>query len=339
MKKATPSHLTPKQVDHTLCGPPVKEVPVPPEVSDLIKKFPEVFSAKLPDGLPPQRDTDHKIEIVPGSKPPARRIYRMSPAEEMELKLQLEDHLRAGRLRPSVSPYGAGTLFASKKDGGLRLCIDYRWLNRITVPNRYPLPRIDELIDKLKGARYFSKLDLSQGFHQIRIAAGDEHKTAFQTKFGSFEWTVMPFGLSNAPATFQMTMDKIFADISDFTDVYIDDIVIFSNSLEEHLEHLKQVFERLNKNNLYVKPSKCAWAQPEIEFVGFIVGQNGVRPIPQKLQVINNWPVPRNVKNIRSFLGVCGFYHRFLPSFATLATPMTNLLHKKSKKYQVFYLF
>ena len=149
-------------------------------------------------------------------------------------------------------------------------------------------------------------MDLSSGFHQIRVRKGDEHKTAFQTKFGSFEWTVMPFGLTNAPATFQRTMDQAFADMTDFTDIYVDDIVVFSETLEDRIAHLRAVLERLHQDQLFVKRSKCLFAQPEIEFVGFIVGRGGIRPMPDKLQTVSDWPVPRNVKQVRSFLGLCG---------------------------------
>ena len=205
-----------------------------------------------------------------------------------------------------------------------------RKLNKITVTDKYPLPRLDELLDAFGTAKVFSKMDLSQGFHQIRLAPGDEQKTSFQTKFGSYEWLVMPFGLTNAPATFQRTMDLLFGHLP-FVRVYIDDIVIFSANMEEHLQHLETVLTILDHEQLYVKPSKCCYAQEEIEFVGYIVGPKGVRPMPEKLQVIHNWPKPHNPKHVRSFLGVVGFYHRFIPGFATIASTLTALLHKTTR--------
>ncbi len=317
-------------IDHSVCGPPLKTVPTPEEIKKVIARFPNAFTK--PERLqPPSRPTDHRIQIIEGSRPPARRIYRLSPNEEQELKMQLEDHLKENRIRPSNSPYGASVVFADKKDGGKRMCVDYRQLNKITIADKYPLPRIDELLDQFGSKRIFSKMDLSQGYHQIRMAEDDIHKTSFQTKFGTYEWMVMPFGLTNAPATFQRTMDQLFGSLRDFVQVYIDDIVISSHSLDEHLVHLEKVFAILEREQLYVKESKCAFGQPEIEFVGFIVGENGVRPIPDKLQVINNWPKPKTVKHVRSFLGICGFYHRFIPAFASIATPLTNLLHKNKR--------
>ena len=233
----------------------------------------------------------------------------MPAADQEEIKRQVEELVAAGRIRPSASPFGASAMLRDKKDKSRRMVIDYRALNKLTRKDKYPLPRIDEMLDKLATGKYFTKMDLSSGFHQIRIRKGDEPKTAFQTRYGSFEWTVMPFGLTNAPATFQRTMDMTFSDMIDYTDIYVDDIVVYSESLADHLVHLRKVLQRLREHQLFVKLKKCSFAQSEIEFVGFIVGRKGIRPVPVKLQTISDWPVPKNAKHVRSFLSLCCFYH------------------------------
>ena len=317
-------------IDHTKCGPPVATTKPPPEIQSVVDEFQDVFPTKLPNHLPPERATDHRIDLVDNGKPPNHRIYRLAPKEDEELRTQLKTYLQAGWIQKSTSPYGAGVLFAKKKDNTLRMCIDYRALNRITIPSRCPVPKIDEMLDNMAKARYFTKMDLAQGFHQIRIHPTHRERTAFQTKYGSFEFLVMPFGLCNAPATFQRTMNALFTDIQHYAQAYMDDIVIFSNTLEEHIQHLREVLSRLRNAKLFGKLSKSEFAQTEIEFCGYIVGRGGIRPQPEKLQAIHDWKVPQTVRDIRSFLGLCGFYQRFVPRYATLATPLTDLLHKKN---------
>ena len=198
----------------------------------LLRRYEDVFPEDLPAGLPPSRKVDHKIELQPGSQPYHRSPYRMSPKELEELKAQIDRFLKLGHIRRSISPYGAPVLFVPKKDGGLRFCVDYRALNKNTVKNRYPLPKIDELLDQLSGARVFSKIDLRSGYHQIRILSEDTHKTAFRTRYGHFEFTVIPFGLCNAPATFMMLMNDILHSYPDnFVVVFLDDIIVYSKSL------------------------------------------------------------------------------------------------------------
>ena len=329
--KIGPKYFLPKQIDHSICGPPVKTNPVPPAIQAVVDKYLHVFPPALPKGLPPSRETDHKIEIKEGARPPAQQIRRMSQPHLEELTRQIPMYMDYGWVRRSISPYGANVTFAAKKDGSKRLCVDYRQLNLITVADKYPLPRLDAMMDRFSKAQYFTKMDLSQGFHQIRIAPGDEHKTAFQCALGSFEWLVVPFGLKNGPATFQRTMDLVLQPARSFAVVYVDDIVIFSMTLKDHLRHLEIVLDLLSENQLYGKLSKCSFAQPEMEFVGYICGQGGIRPMPMKLQTIHEWPQPGNPRDIRQFLGVCGFYHQFIPSYATIASPLTNLLHIKRK--------
>lgn len=239
----------------------------PCHVKKILKEYRDVFPEKLPPGLPPVRDVVHSIVTEPGHVPPFRPMYRLSPAEISELKEQIAQLLEKGFIEPSVSPYGAPILFAEKPGGGLRLCQDYRLLNSVTVKNRYPLPRIDDLLDKVTGSSYFSCLDLSQGYHQIRVAEEDVPKTAFRTPFGHYQFKVMTFGLCNAPATFQSVMDQIFRQhLGDFVVVYLDDILIFSKTVEEHEQHLRIVLEILRKEKFYAAPHKCHFAKPEIKY-------------------------------------------------------------------------
>jgi len=212
---------------------------------------------------------DHRIELELDAKPPARAPYRMSPPELAELRKELDELLQGGLVRPSKAPFGAPVLFQKKHDGSLRMCVDYRALNKVTMKNKYPIPLVADLFDQLGGAKYFSKLDLRSGYWQVRIAEDDVEKTACVTRYGAYEFLVMPFGLTNAPATFCTLMNNVFKDYLDkFVVIYLDDIIIYSNKLEEHVEHLEAVFKVLRENSLYVKEEKCYFAQEEIQFLG-----------------------------------------------------------------------
>ncbi|XP_019056669.1 PREDICTED: uncharacterized protein LOC109116182 [Tarenaya hassleriana] len=255
---------------------------IPAEVRRVLNEFSDVMPEELPKRLPPRRGIDHAIELIPGAKPPAMPPYRMAPPELAELKRQIEDLLEAGYIQPSKAPYGAPVLFQKKKDGSLRMCIDYRALNKVTVKNKYPIPLIADLFDQLKDARVFSKLDLRSGYYQVRVAEGDEPKTACITRYGSFEFKVMPFGLTNAPATFCTMMNQIFHDYLDkFVVVYLDDIVVYSRDLSEHVGHLRTVLNVLRDNELYIKLEKCSFAQTEVEFLGHYVKEGRPRPLRQ----------------------------------------------------------
>jgi len=209
------------------------------------------------------------------------------------------------------------------------MCIDYRGLNKLSIKNRYPLPRIDEMLDRLNGAQHFTIIDLRSGYHQIRIAPEDTHKTAFQTRYGHYEFLVVPFGLTNAPATFQTLMHNILKPHLDiFVLVYIDDILIFSKSLEEHLQHLRQIFNILRKHKLYAKLEKCEFLKDELDYLGFLIGKHGIKTQPRKIEAINNWPTPKTQTNIRAFLGITGYYRKFIKDYANIASPLSNLLHK-----------
>ena len=288
-------------------------------------EFPDVFEE--PAGQPPVRDIEHGIELEPGEKTPFRPLIRMSPLELEECKRQLADFLAKQHVRPSKSPFGAPVLFVRKKDGTLRMCIDYRALNKITVKDRYPMPRADELLDQLLHARVFTKLDLRSGYHQVRVAEEDIPKTAFRTKFGHFEFTVMPFGLCNAPATFQRMMnDALRPFIDDFVIVYIDDILIFSRNEAEHEEHLRAVLQRLREHKLQAKRSKCEFGMDELDYLGHTINWQGVKMNDAKIRAIEEWPAPKNVKELRSFLGLAGYHRKFVEHFSQRTMPMSELL-------------
>ena len=224
-------------------------------------------------------------------------------------------------------------LFIPKKNGKWRLCVDYRALNKITTKNWYPLPKVDELMDRLHGACYFSKLDLASGYHQIRVKEADVHKTAFVTRYGSYEYTVMPFGLCDAPATFQRIMNDLLRNgLDKFVLVFLDDILIYSRTKEDHLQHIKAVLDKLRSEKFFGRLAKCDFFRTEVEYLGFDVGKDGLKPSLSKVKAIINWPTPKTVTNVRSFWGLCSFYRKFIRWFSEIAAPLTNLT-KKNKPW------
>ncbi|KAL2923040.1 Transposon Ty3-I Gag-Pol polyprotein [Bienertia sinuspersici] len=287
------------------------------EISGALKEFEDVVPPELPKKLPPRREVDHEIELELGARPPAMSPYRMAPPELEELRKQLKELLDAGFIRPSKAPYGAPVLFQRKHDGSLRMCIDYRALNKITVKNKYPIPLVADLFDRLGKARYFSKLDLRLGYWQVRIAEGDEPKTACVTRYGSYEFLVMPFSLTNAPATFCTLMNKIFRSfLDDFVVVYVDDIVVYSNNLQDHMEHLRKVFQASRENELYVKKEKCSFGQEEVSYLGHRIRAGKILMEHDKVQAIIEWEEPKNVSELRSFLGLANYYRCFKKSYS-----------------------
>ena len=302
---------------------------VPDEVAAILEEFADVMPAELPKCLPPRREIEHAIDLELGARPPAKAPYRMAPAELGELRRQLDELLEAGLIRPSKAPYGAPVLFQRKADGALRMCIDYRALNKVTVKNKYPVPNAADLFDRLAKATLFTKLDLRSGYWQVRVVAGDEPKTTCVTRYGAFEFLVMPFGLTNAPATFCNLMTNVLYEYLDrFVVVYLDDIVVYSGSLAEHASHLKMVFAQLKKHGLYVKKEKCLFAQSEIAFLGHWVGQGCIRMDRQKVRAIQDWPAPTTVAGLRSFLGLANYYRRFIAGYSNKVSPLTDLLKK-----------
>ncbi|GBG80277.1 hypothetical protein CBR_g30644 [Chara braunii] len=273
-----------------------------------------------------EREVVHAIEIIPGSSIPRGRIYRMSPGELDELRRQLKELVEKGWIRPSVSPYGCPVLFVPKKEGTLRMCIDYRGLNAITVKNREPLPRIDDLLDRVQGCRYFNKIDLKSGYHQIAIWPEDQHKTAFQTRYGLYEFVVMPFGLCNAPSIFQHAMNWIFHDYLDkFVVVYLDDILILSKTVEEHVAHLDKVLSLLRQHKFKINGEKCEFGRTRILYLGHEISAEGLKPDDAKVASIRDWPRPQSVTVMRSFLGMTGYYRTFVKNYSIVAAPLTDL--------------
>lgn len=260
---------------------------IPESVKPLLQEFQELFSE--PTGLPPQRACDHHIPLVAGAKPVNLRPYRYKPALKNEIEKQVAEMLQTGVIQHSQSPISSPALLVKKKDGTWRLCIDYRQLNALTVKSKYPFPIIEELLDELSGSQWFSKLDLRAGYHQIRMAKGEEHKTAFQTHSGHYEYKVMSFGLTGAPATFLSAMNKTLASVlRKFALVFFDDILIYSPCLSTHLDHLRTVLQLLAENKWKVKMSKCSFAQQKIAYLGHIIGPGGVSTDPAKIQDVVN---------------------------------------------------
>lgn len=296
-----------------------------------LKKLIEEFQDVLPEGevkppFPPDRAIEHEIPTEPGKAPPHKPVYRLSEKELAELKTHLEDLLNRGFITPSTSPYAAPVLFVPKKDGTSRMVIDYRLLNAMTIKNRYPLPRIDELMDRLQGAKVFSKIDLASGYHQIKVAECDQHKTAFRTRFGHYEFKVLPFGLTSAPATFMRLMnDTLMPYLDQFVIVYLDDICVFSKTPEEHLDHVRKVLNLLRKEKLIGKLSKCEFGISSMEFLGHIVSDQGIATDPEKVKSVQDWPTPQNKTDVMRFLGLANFYRRFVKDFSKIAAPLTTL--------------
>ncbi|GJX58426.1 putative reverse transcriptase domain-containing protein [Tanacetum coccineum] len=305
-------------------GKQIKDVPI-------VRDFPEVFPEDLP-GLPPARSVEFQIDLIPGAAPVARAPYRLAPSEMKELSEQLQELSDKGFIRPSSSPWGAPVLFVKKKDGSFRMCIDYRELNKLTVKNRYPLPRIDDLFDQLQGSSIYSKIDLRSGYHQLRVREQDIPKTAFRTRYGHYEFQVMPFGLTNAPAVFMDLMNRVCKPYLDkFVIVFIDDILIYSKDEKEHEEHLKAILELLKKEQLYAKFSKCEFWIPKVQFLGHVIDSRGIHVDPAKIESIKDWASPKTPTEIRQFLGLAGYYRRFIEGFSKIAKSMTKLTQKGIK--------
>ena len=292
------------------------------ELGPLMK----VFRTELPTGVGPKRYVDHHIDTG-DARPINRSAYTLTPQQLEEQARQIRYLEERDLIRPSHSPWGSPVLFVKKKDDSWRMCVDYRALNNVTVKNGYPLPKIQDCLDQIGSAKVFSKVDLLSGYWQIRVADADIPKTAFNTRIGKFEFRVLPFGLTNAPATFQTLMNDILRSCLDkFVVVYLDDILIYSQDEKGHMEHLKIVLQILLENNLFARPDKCSFFQTEVDFCGHIVGAGVVRMDPHKLAAIKDWPTPRTVHHVRQFVGLCSYYRRFIKEFARIAAPMHELL-------------
>ncbi|GJR42680.1 putative reverse transcriptase domain-containing protein [Tanacetum coccineum] len=318
------AHVSTKEIEDKLEKKRLKDVPI-------VQDFPKVFPEDFP-GLPLTRQVEFQIDLIPGVAPVARAPYRLAPSEMKELSEKLKELSDKGYIRPSSSPCGAPVLFVKKKDGSFRMCIDYRELNKLTVKNCYPLPRIDDLFDQLQGSSVYSKIDLRSGYHQLRVREEDIPKTAFRTRYGHYEFQVMPFGLTNAPAVFMDLMNRVCKPYLDkFIIVFIDDILIYSKNKQEHEEHLKLILELLKKEELYAKFSKCEFWIPKVQFLGHVIDSEGIHVDPAKIESIKDWASPKSPTEIRQFLGLAGYYRRFIEGFSKIAKPMTKLTQKKVK--------
>jgi hypothetical protein len=296
-----------------------------------MEAYQDVFRDELP-GLPPDNGIAHAIDTGDHA-PISRAPFKMSPAELDELKKQLAELRKLGLIQPSSSSWGAPVLFVKKKDGSMRMCIDFRAINKVTIRDTYPLPRIGEYLERLGGARFFSKIDLKSGYHQVRIRPEDVPKTAFNTRYGSFEFLVLPFGLTNAPPTFQRLMNTVLEGfIDEFVLVYLDDILIYSKTEGEHERHVRQVLDRLRQQKLFANRKKCVFGTKELEFVGYHISAKGILPSRNKINSIQQWPQPTNVQEVRQFIGVANYYRQYIKGFASIAAPLTGLTRGQGTK-------
>jgi len=305
------------------------ETPDLSNVPSEYHKFADVFSKIKAEVLPPHCSYDLKINLKEGTQPPVGPIYSLSASEQEALKEFIEENLNMGFIQPTSSPHGALVLFVKKKDGSLRLCVDFRGLNCISKKDCYPLPLIFNLLDSPRKARVYSKIDLCHAYHLVHIANGNEWKTAFRTHYGSFEWSVMLFGLTNAPAAFQRFMNDIFSDLLDVcVMIYLDDILIYSNNMSEHYWHVKEVLKHLRKTGLYAKAEKCEFHSESVEYLGYILSPSGLTMSDDKVKIIQDWPEPKKVKDIQSFLGFANFYRQFIFNYSDIVIPLTCLTWK-----------
>ncbi|MFS7973284.1 putative nucleotidyltransferase, Ribonuclease H [Helianthus anomalus] len=299
----------------------------PPEVEHLIREFSDVFPEDIPAGLPLVREIQHCIDFVPGVVIPNKPAYRMNPTEFEELQRQANELLEKGLIRESMSPCAVPALLVPKHGGTYRMCIDSRAVNKITIKYRFPMPRFEDLLDQLHGSSIFSKIDLRSGYHQIRMRPGDEWKTTFKTRDGLYEWMVMPFGLSNAPRTFMRLMNHVFWElIGKCVVVYFDDILIFSKTVEQHQQHLNQVFGVLRAQKLYGNKAKCHFFASEVLFLGYLISGSGIRMDKSKVEAITSWPIPKTLHEVRSFHGLASFYRHFIRNFSSIVAPITDCL-------------
>jgi len=306
---------------------PLKQVPME------FRQYLGIRGKEAADQLPEHRPYDCKIELKEGTTAPWGPICPLSEMELQTLREWLKEMEKTGKIKISTSPAGSPILFIPKPHGrGLQLCVDYRGLNAIRIPNRYPLPLMQELQDRVQGAQWFTKMDLKNGFNLIRIREGDEWKTAFRTRYGLYEFQVMPFGLTNAPSTFQDMMNHILSDVLDVGVLaYMDDILIYAKMEEEHDRLVKKVLGRLQRNGLAVSPEKCVWKAEEVEFLGYVIGRRGIRMSKDKAEVVRSWWQPTSLTETQSFLGFANFYRRFIKDYSRITKLLTELTKKTGK--------
>jgi hypothetical protein len=308
---------------------PLPQLAIPTEYQS--DEFRELFEENEATDLAEHQEWDHEIILEEGAKLSPGGMYPIAPEHEAELRDYLQKNLKKGFIRPGSGPMASPILFVKKPNGKWRLCVDYRRLNSVTRKNRYPLPLITELMDRLQGAKWFTKFDVREGFYRIRIKEGDEWKTAFKTKYGLFEYTVMPFGLTNAPATFQSVINSALHEyLGIFVTAYLDDVLVYSSgTLEEHVEHVRKVLRKLKEYKLYLQPGKCEFHTKETEFLGFIISTEGVKMNPKKIQTVQEWPKPNTVKDVQSFLGFANYYRKFIKDYSKITAPLTEITKKE----------
>jgi hypothetical protein len=306
----------------------------PEEVQELLEEFVDIVVDKLPRSLPPMRSVSHHIDLIPGASFPNKAMYILMSQKNEEVKRQVQDLLDKGLVRESLSPCAIPTILNPKKDGGWRMCTESRAINKITIRYRFPLLRMDDMMDFLRGERYFLKIDLKSGYPQICMREGDEWKTSFKTNEGLYEWIVMPFGLSNAPSTFMRLMNEVLKEfIGKFVIVYLDDILVFSKTAVEHLKHLATVMNKLQQENLLINMKKSLFMKTKLIYLGFVISANELRMDPDKVEVIKNWPSPKNIFEVRSFHGLASFYRKFIRNFSGISAAMMDTVKKKHKSF------
>ncbi|KAI2645467.1 Transposon Tf2-6 polyprotein [Labeo rohita] len=317
--------LQPRTWSETPLQNPSARSTIPSEYQDLLEAFSQVKATQLPQ----HRPGDCAIDLIPGAVPPRGRIFPLSHTETIAMNNYIQEELAKGFIRPSTSPASAGFFFVKKKDGGLRPCIDYRALNEVTIKYRYPLPLVPSALEQLRAAKIFTKLDLRSAYNLIRIRAGDEWKTAFSTTSGHYEYRVMPFGLANSPSYFQAFINEVFRDmLNRWVIVYIDDILIYSSSYTEHVNHVRAVLQRLISHRLYAKEEKCEFHLSKISFLGYVISSEGVAMDEQKVNAVLKWPRPTTLKELQRFLGFSNFYRRFIRHFSSVAAPLTAMVKR-----------
>jgi hypothetical protein len=304
--------------------------PVPQDLQALLSRHQKVFST--PQGIPPSHGVhDHSIPLVPVILPSNIRPYHHPFAQKNEIEKMVQELLTAGVIHPSMSPYSSPVVMVLKKEGSWRMCPDFRALNKLTIKDKFPIPIIDDLLDELSGAQFFTKLDLCLGYHQICMKESNVPKISFHTHEGHYKFLVMPFGLCNAPSTFQSLMNHVFRPfLCHFVLVFFDDILIYSKTWTDHLTHVDQVLSLLAQHHLFLKQSKCSFGASEVEYFGHLVGKDGIRVDPKKIEAMQDWSHPKTLKNLHGFLGLTGYCHKFVKNYGKIAAPLMALLKKNS---------